>query len=693
MNTAEPKLKQTQTHRIRSAMRWLDERPVRLCFFWALFLNLVVECLAQRAILAPLVHAVTQPYLFALNALLIFFTLSLCLMIPKRYFALCFVSLVWLGLAVANFVLLGYRVTPLSAIDFALLGSVFSIIGIYLNLYQIVAVVLAFVAALALLWWIAVHTPKRAVSWWRSLRATAVSMLLTAGLIALGFYSDTLPTTMANLGDAYREYGFVYCFSCSVVDRGIDRPEDYEEDIHDLAVQYESKPIRPLIQPLQVPEDLTPETTPESSRPVTEESAQTVEPNVIFLQLESFVDPEEIVKYDYSEDPTPTFRRLKALYPSGYLTVPSIGAGTANTEFEVITGMALQFFGVGEYPYRTVLRDNTCETVAFNLKERGYTATAIHNNKATFYDRHEVFSKLGFDRFVALEYMNGVRYNAQGWACDDVLADTILDTLTTTEERDLIYTISVQGHGRYPDEAPEEGHGAIAVTGEEDPVLTSRMEYYVNQLLEMDAFLYDLIAALREFDEPTVLVLYGDHLPAMGLTEEDLLSEDLFKTEYVIWNNFDRKTEDKDLNAYQLTAHVMEFLGYDNGILTRYHREYADAADYLQQLEMLEYDMLYGEQVVYDGENPYTATDITLGLHEISVRTIGMMGKTMYVFGENFTPYSVVCINGKQQETVFMSPYSLCVKNVDFTTARVVSVQQVSEEQEVLSETGRYIIE
>ena len=137
----------------------------------------------------------------------------------------------------------------------------------------------------------------------------------------------------------------------------------------------------------------------------------------------------------------------------------------------------------------------------------------------------------------------------------------------------------------------------------------------------------------------------------------------------------------------------MQLLGYDNGILTKYHRERSEKASYLKELELLEYDMLYGERVVYEGENPYEATEITLGLHPITIRSIGMLGKTMYVFGENFTPYSVVCINGRQQETVFMSPYSLCVTDVDFTEAHSITVQQVSEDEEVLSETARYIID
>lgn len=696
MNTTQKSRRTIQTHRLSSALRWLDERPVRLCFFLALALNFVLECLFQRSVIAPLLHGITQPYLFALGVLLVFCSLCICLMVPKRYFALSLVSIIWLGLGITNFVMMFYRVTPLSAIDFALLGSVFSIIGVYLNPVQIVLACLGLAAAVAALVILFLRTPKRAPLWRRGSLSLGGGVLLSAALILAGLYTGTLNPSVGNLADAYRDYGFALCFSTSLVDRGIDRPDAYEQEIRDLAEELNLEDVSPQRSNKKHPVALVPEEGPEFSGLGAEEGPAAEEapkPNVIFLQLESFIDPNQIIKYDYSEEPTPTFSRLKALYPSGYLSVPSIGAGTANTEFEIISGMSLEFFGVGEYPYKTVLRDNTCETVAYNLAELGYTATAVHNNKATFYDRNEVFSKLGFDRFIALEYMNGVHFNAQGWACDDVLTGILLDTLRTTEQPDLIYTISVQGHGRYPDEPVEGGNGPILVEGEPDPVMQSRMEYYVNQIAEMDDFLNALVSALIRFDEPTVLVLYGDHLPAMDLMEEDMENGDLFTTEYVIWSNFGLEAEDRDLQAYQLSAHVMGLLGYENGVLTKYHRDNSDSATYLQELELLEYDMLYGEQVVYDGENPYQATNITLGLHPVAIRSIGMLGNTMYVFGENFTPYSVVCINGRQRETVFMSPYSLCVTDVNFTTCHSITVQQVSEDQEVLSETERYIIE
>ena len=81
--------------------------------------------------------------------------------------------------------------------------------------------------------------------------------------------------------------------------------------------------------------------------------------NVVYVQLESFIDPDEIRGLELSEEAAPTWNALTEQYSSGYLTVPVVGAGTANTECEVLTGMSTRFFGPGEYPYQTQLDKKT----------------------------------------------------------------------------------------------------------------------------------------------------------------------------------------------------------------------------------------------------------------------------------------------------------------------------------------------
>ena len=111
-------------------------------------------------------------------------------------------------------------------------------------------------------------------------------------------------------------------------------------------------------------------------------------------------------------------------YTSGYYKVPSVGAGTANTEFESITGMSLHYFGPGEYPYKSILKETTCESAPYVLKNLGYTTHAVHNNEANFYGRRSIFPNLGFDTFTSAEYMTEEEdKNPLGWTKDEVLTE------------------------------------------------------------------------------------------------------------------------------------------------------------------------------------------------------------------------------------------------------------------------------
>lgn len=117
--------------------------------------------------------------------------------------------------------------------------------------------------------------------------------------------------------------------------------------------------------------------------------------------------------------------------------------------FECITAMNLDFFGPGEYPYKTVLQKTACESMAFNMQNLGYRTHAIHNNEATFYDRHKVFAQLGFESFTSIEYMDQNQAQSYGLVKDKILTEQIEKAIDSSTGTDFIYTISVQGHGKY----------------------------------------------------------------------------------------------------------------------------------------------------------------------------------------------------------------------------------------------------
>ena len=391
---------------------------------------------------------------------------------------------------------------------------------------------------------------------------------------------------------------------------------------------------------------------------------------------------------ELSEDPCPNFRKLMSEYPSGELMVPACGAGTANVEFEVLTGLSVKFFGPGEYPYKSVLKEKPAESLAFDLDSLGYKSHAIHNHRAVFYNRNEVFANIGFNTFTSIEYMKNVAKTPKNWAKDKVLIECIEDALDSTPGRDMIYTISVQGHGKYPSEQVIT-NPKIKVLSAPTEELKWKYEYYVNQIYEMDQFIGELVDKLSKRDEPIMLAMYGDHIPAIDITEDDLESGNLYATQYLIWNNIGIKKDDENLHTYQLAAYMTDMVDLQVGTIFTYQQNHKNSETYLEDLKALGYDMLYGKGYIYGGGNPFEATKLKMGVNDIKIDKVVKIGDKYYIKGQNFTQHSKVTLNGKELQTIYLGEGVLgLLEDVDPEDAPNMKVSQIeNKNKEILSTT------
>lgn len=641
----------------------------------SILLEFIIEVLSRHSLIDAAVFLIQAPYAFMFSALFIFATLAISLLTPCKMFLQALFSVIWLGLGVANCVLLTKRVTPFSVNDLELIPSVGRIFKVYLNTFEVVLIVVGVIAALAGLVFLAIKAPRSKIYLKKALISVVSSLLLLFAGFEIGLSTGVLASTFPNLADAYLDYGFPYCYIVGIFDRGIQEPEDYSENR-----------IQMILEEIGADKENDPDK----------------QPNVIYLQLESFFDVNYLTNIKFSENPIPYFTQLKSEAVSGFLTVPSIGAGTVNTEFEVLTGMDLAYFGAGEYPYKTVLKNNTCESAAYNLKEMGYATHAIHNYEGTFYNRHLVYKNLGFDTFTSLEYMENVEYNVSGvWPKDDILIEEITKTLEATEEKDFIMAVSVQGHGKYPPGTLPEGYvneiTASFVDGTIEGGLSdiAALTYYVNQLREMDDFIRRLVETVRNYPEDTILVMYGDHLPSLSISNDDLLNENIFQTEYVIVSNMGLEASYQspgDLYAYQLGAVAFDMADIHRGILTKYHQTMMESADYRMGLADLQYDMLYGERYVYGGNTAYyPSIDMVMGVLPIKITGASLDDGYLYVDGEHFTRWSKIEIDGEiKAQTEYLDANRLRILINDLPVNKIRVVQN-SEDGIILSATDEYI--
>ena len=640
----------------------------------ALLLNFINECLSRHSFIKGIIYFGSHPLAFLFNSFMIFFTLSIAMLFKKRVFATFFISALWFGLGVTNFVIRSSRKSPFAASDFRNLTEGLKVIQKYYTIPQIVILCLVIAALVACIIFIAIRTPKvkQKINYLLSALVIAVSFGMIMIINYVSNATGLIPRQFGNLVRAYDTYGFGYMFSCSLFRNGVSKPKDYSPGkVNDVVDSVDNN----------------------DKNNNDNDKDDIDKPNIIFLQLESFFDATNVKGLEFSEDPIPNIRKLYEKFPGGYLSVPSFGAGTANTEFETMTGMNLDDFGPGEYPYKTVLQSTACESICYYLSNYGYTTTALHDNTGGFYDRNRVFSRLGFDSFVSIEYIEKYEKNPIGWVKDKCLTDEIVGILDSTGTPDYIYTISVQGHGDYP-ENTDGLDLPIKVTNNDVTGNPNGFDYYVNQTHEMDAFVAELIDALSKRDEKTILVIYGDHLPTFDITDDDLKNGDIYQTQYVIWNNYNLQIENKDLQAYQLSAYLMKNLGMKGGVISRLHMSHFDKEDkedneeYLSNLKLLEYDILYGNCQAYEGVNPYKITNMKMGYKPIKVLNGENAYSHIVIRGRNFTEFSQVEINGTVHKTIYNGPDELLVDGYTLKDGDQIAVLQISNSNETLSRTN-----
>lgn len=664
---------------LRGTVAHLYTRPALFIFAASFLLSFVIEAFSRHSVWEAFMFIFRNPVACAFGVSIVALTLVPSLFIKRRFAFMGFMLILWLAMGVTNFIVLFFRITPFSAMDILLVPSVISIIPKYMNWFGVVLIGLLILFGLFLVALMFVKLPKSTVNIKQSLRSSAYVVGIFLLLAFTTIQSKAIDRNFTNLGAAYNDYGFTYCFSASIFSRGISRPTNYSPD----AIEEADKGLTAINGYL-------------NNEP---------NPNIILVQLESYFDLNYIRNVTYSANPVPVLTELKATCPNGALTVPSIGAGTANTEFEVLTGMNKEYFGIGEVPYKTILQEKACESICFNLKNSGYKTHAIHNHYGTFYGRNTVFPNLGFDTFTPVEYMSYVPTTPTGWEADAILPEHIQNALSSTSERDFIFTVSVQGHGKYPSEPIEGFTPTITLESEVyDEEYLCSLEYYTNMIHETDAMMGALIEQYSDYNEPVMIVFYGDHLPNLNLTEEMIATGQLLQTEYVIWTNYDLHVQERvlELASYQLSAYILELCGKSDGVITKVHQTYRNAnmpVDYSYTLNLLQYDMLYGDDYISTIHRiSYYPTSITFGVLNISVSGVTQQPNApdqpacFAVNGSNFTPWSVVYINGKEIDTEFKNSDTLLIYDAELEKGDEITVAQVAESNYTLSSTEAYIV-
>lgn len=306
-------------------------------------------------------------------------------------------------------------------------------------------------------------------------------------------------------------------------------------------------------------------------------------PNIVVIMNEAFVD---LSCYGTFETNVPYMENYNAISENavkGHALVNIIGGGTANSEYEYLTGHSLAFMSTS-IPYAQHIQEEHF-SMATNLSVQGYETVAIHPLDGINWRRNVVYPYLGFDEFIAMENMDkeNAEYVRQ-YISDNYTYKLIMDILRRNSENPtFIFDVTVQNHSGYVYEK-DDFREVVKVVGYD----SSEVNQYLSLIKLSDEELGNLIQELEGFEEPTVLVFFGDHYPTLPedffnwINPESAVSsvesiQKRYSVPFLIWANYDIEEEAEVITSLNyLGARTLEIAGVEMSRYDRYRLKLAE---------------------------------------------------------------------------------------------------------------------
>ena len=573
----------------------------------------VTLALQQGSLLATLSAFWAEPILFVLNlwpvaalALLFYFLLG------NAWYGAGLTTLIWGLLSYINLVKVDARGDPFVPGDILLLTEGMEAVGNYqLNMHWgKLALLLGLSLALILLGTGVKSARPRLV-----IRLVAALTVVAAFGTTMAFlypdselYDRMEGPNRANVPAVYEAFGFPYCFLHNFNLYPVDKPPGYNAQ---EAASYE-------------------DTYREA------EAAPETAPNILMVMCEAFTDLPNQAAFTYTGETNPiaAYNRLAEQTLSGHLVVSNTGAGTANTEFDVLTGMMTNRIGTGTTSAFRVVHRNI-DSIPRMLTQAGYRTFFLHPGQNWFYNRESVYSYLGITDQVFQDAFS--RSDLVGdWISDAGFLRVLKESLEA-RQRDtplFTYAVTIQNHQSYG----AGKYGYVPDPPQTDIALSDAartyLSVYFKGLQDSAAMLEELTEYLDSLDAPYLLVFFGDHQPNLGghylayreldpnYGSTDTVEETLqpYTVPYLIWGNAAYR-QDHDLLAQAQAWNLPEtisshYLGALTCQLAGYqgHDGYFDFLNALR--EQLPVSSVYGYQLS-DGSYTDTLPDDLQSLEDI----------------------------------------------------------------------------
>lgn len=463
----------------------------------------------------------------------------------------------------ANYFVTSFRVIPVLAADLLSVGTAFNVAGNYEYSYNIwvlwSAAIFATVTGMMLSF-----EPYKGIKKIKRIIVAVCTIAIT--ICAYQFYINTDRVTELGIEDSqwkpqltYTKNGSILSFVTSWKYVKTDKPEGYSVDeIKEITSKYKSD---------------------ETSK----SNAKTKKmPNVIAIMNESLADFEFDGELKTSEDYLPFIRSMKKDTIKGRLYVSIWGANTANSEFEFLTGNSLAFFAPRAVPYNNYV-NGVVPSLTRTLAAQGYVGNnSYHPYRRNGWNREHVYNCFGFNHFYSDEYYKGAEYVRNFISDKSDMEQIIKDYEAAKAESSdpfYLFNVTVQNHGGY---VGNRGFVEIDVKSKSEGMKGKAVNQYLTLAKKSDEAFEMLVKYFETVDEPTIIVMFGDHQPPLSNefysnlfgTDVNKFSTDqtaaYYSTPYVIWANYDiEEQQNVDMSANYLSSYLLQLIGAD---LTGYNK-------------------------------------------------------------------------------------------------------------------------
>lgn len=461
-------------------------------------------------------------------------------------FTVFFTSCMVYALAIAEYFVLLFRGTPLNPYDIKSLGTALSVVEQYRIEWneKLVFTAFIFIAVISA----ACRMSFKIKGYKKRLGFGAAGVGVIAGMVVLfyGVIYDAWELSYSTWApaDTYMNNGYFMSNMIFVKYAALHRPEGYS-----------AKKAREILKSFETAEE------PEGDgQPV----------NLIVVMNESWSTLEYVNHVQTNISYNAFYQSLQENTIKGNLYVSICGGNTPQTEYEFFTGNSISMLPSGATAYEFFVNKNT-GSICDILKQENYICRAIHPFGASGYDRDKAYEKFGFDEFITQEAFAG--YDViRSFYSDEATYEKIIELYEgkNPQEKLFIWDLTMQNHGGYiTDESFEKEVYLTDYPELEQASVYLTLMKYTDEALEM------LISYFEKVEEPTMIVMFGDHQPALsdgtyetlyGAEESELDDEERerrYITPFLIWNNYGLQEEYiEQMSANYLSSYMMQQAGF-----------------------------------------------------------------------------------------------------------------------------------